>query len=663
VTAGKILSNRYLLAEEIGTGGMGSVFRATDLRTGGPVAVKIPHTMLARNPEYLERLRREAQIAASLYSPRVVRVMDLDIDDGIPFLVMEYVPGTTLGDELHDRARLPGPEALTIALEIARALDAADQKGIVHRDLKPHNIKIVEGEVKVLDFGIARADGFAGMTATNMFMGTPEYCAPERVEGQGDIRSDIYSLGIILYEMLGGHVPYAARNPISVMRMHEVDSLPPLPDDVDPAAAEIVARCLEKRPEDRYQTPRELVRALTAALRGTSTETGPIGAWTGERTTRPTREVEPPQPRPSAPTVRHSTGDVTRGRATADSVEEIRPTTPLPKQFAQPAESYPPAVDQTWEGPPPVLPEPSSAAPTLGGAPAAWPLSPPPSTPEPAHAGDSVPLAAAQRTPPPAFTPPATTSADRGRGSRKAILAGVAAVVVLGVAGVGAVVALGRESDSDQANNQQPGVTVTATQVITATPPPSPTTVPPTETATQTLTSTPSPTPSPTAVRTPSPTPTGPLAREPRVATIALERATNTEERNIIRTLNDANRAQILAFRSADTAGLDALFAGQALVDNQSAVLGGLRRQGRFAIADLVQIDLVSLKLDSADEATMQTRETLEYDEYLLDRPEERVPNVGYRAVTVWTYMLSKQDGRWFVSKATAAPAESYTPR
>ena len=154
---GKVLSGRYQLSEEIGVGGMGAVYRATDLRTGGTVAVKVPHLALARDPAYRDRLRREAQLAASLTSPRVVRVIDFDAHGGVPFLVMEYVAGETLADLLARRGRPAVREALTVALELTRALESAHACGILHQDLKPQNIKLVDGQVKVLDFGIARA--------------------------------------------------------------------------------------------------------------------------------------------------------------------------------------------------------------------------------------------------------------------------------------------------------------------------------------------------------------------------------------------------------------------------------------------------------------------------------------------------------------------------
>jgi serine/threonine-protein kinase len=261
---GTILSNRYLIAEEIGIGGMGSVYRATDLRTGGAVAVKVPHSFLARNTDYMERLRREAQIAASVYSPRVVRVVDFYEHEGVPYLVMEYVPGETLAAVARQQGRFALAETLALGLEVARALEAAHAKGVIHRDLKPQNIKLVEGEVKVLDFGIAKGEGFANVTAASVFMGTPEYCAPERGAGEGDIRSDIYSLGVILFEMHEGQLPFQAATPLALMKQHETAPAPPLTGDVPEAFAAIIARCLAKDPADRYQTPRELVQALRA---------------------------------------------------------------------------------------------------------------------------------------------------------------------------------------------------------------------------------------------------------------------------------------------------------------------------------------------------------------------------------------------------------------
>jgi len=263
---GTILANRYLVNEEIGAGGMGSVYRATDLRTGGQVAVKVPYALFARSAEFVARLEREAQIAASIASRRVVRVLDLDRHNDVPFIVMEYVPGDTLADVIRERGRFTIAETLTVGLEVARALDAAYAKRIVHRDLKPQNIKLVNGEVKVLDFGIAKGEGFTNLTAASMFVGTPEYCAPERVTGPGDIRSDIYSLGIIMFQLYEGDLPFTATNPFAVMRMHEMQPPPPLSGTAPDPVRRLVARCLAKDPADRFETPHDLIEALRMVL-------------------------------------------------------------------------------------------------------------------------------------------------------------------------------------------------------------------------------------------------------------------------------------------------------------------------------------------------------------------------------------------------------------
>ncbi len=266
VTSGLILCNRYLVQNELGVGGMGAVYEATDLRTGAQVAVKVLHPLYARNPQYISRLRREAQIAASIRTPRAVRVIDLDDHDGMPFLVMEYVAGETLSERLERDGALPPEVAITVCIEITRALEGGHAVGVVHRDLKPQNVKITdEGEIKVLDFGIARAENLPGITGTNMFTGTPEYCAPERMDSQGDIRSDIYSVGVMLYEMLAGQRPFDGPNPFAILRQHETAPVPPLSRPPLPEVQKVLDRTLAKRPEDRYQTPSELTAGLRAA--------------------------------------------------------------------------------------------------------------------------------------------------------------------------------------------------------------------------------------------------------------------------------------------------------------------------------------------------------------------------------------------------------------
>jgi predicted ATPase/serine/threonine protein kinase/uncharacterized protein HemY len=263
---GTLLANRYLLEEVVGAGGMSAVYRSTDTRTGATVAVKLLHAFLATNDRHVARLRREARVMASLSSPRIARVLDFDTHDHTPFLVMEYVAGLTLADVLLQR-RVSIVEALGIALEVARALEAAHARGIVHRDLKPSNIKLVDGQAKVLDFGIASVAGDTTLTASGAYLGTPEYSAPEHLEGPGDGRSDIYALAIIMFEMLEGSPPFRAPTPLAVLYQHASKQPPPLAEHTPAAVQQIVLRCLAKGPDARYQTASELTEALLAALR------------------------------------------------------------------------------------------------------------------------------------------------------------------------------------------------------------------------------------------------------------------------------------------------------------------------------------------------------------------------------------------------------------
>jgi serine/threonine-protein kinase len=574
---GKLLSNRYLLAEEIGNGGMGSVFLATDLRTGGQVAVKIPHPFLARDPIYTERLKREAKIAARLYSPRIVRVMDLDADEGLPFLVMEFVPGETLADELRTRGRLPVVEALTVALETARALEAAHQNGVVHRDLKPQNIKLVEGEIKVLDFGIARDPGSPGVTIGQVFLGTPEYAAPERAEAMGDIRSDIYSVGIMLYEMLAGHLPFSGLTPIAVLRKHEREPPPPLPQDIPEDAAAIVLRCLAKQPEDRYATPRDLAQAITAVLR-TMPLPAPLPAGR-----HPDHGIAPPDLSTDPPTA--------------------------------PAEPPPTAVfdlDGTGVGTPAAEGRFLATTPIDGsvGAGAETAVEPP--------AAATVPMTGPVRR-------LRTVDFKLRTPHQRALLAGTGFAATLGIALMATLLIAGGGSDAGQVEARVP-------------PAAAPATAPTAEATTAVVLA--------TVPATPAATPPRPMV----VDEIPLERAANTEERNLIRTLNEANRAEVLAYRRADITGLEAYFVSQALKEVVNNI-GGLKRLGRYGIADLKSVTLLRLVLESGDRATMETREVQDYDE-MVSGTNEAVPDQGLHRkdqVLRWTYQLVKLDSRWLI--------------
>ncbi len=266
MSVGTVLSTRYRLEREIGSGGIGTVYRATDLRTGATVAVKVLHPHLAKDPDFVRRFHRGARIARKLEDPNIVRVLDHGRDGGQQFLVMELVEGKTLLDVLSTRAKRSDKEARSIVRQVALALDAAHQQGVVHRDIKPGNILVTkDGVAKVTDFDIARAIDATRMTRTGLFMGSVRYAAPEAFSGRADIRSDIYSLGIVLYEMLTGRVPFDADTPLAVMEMHRTTEPPGL-EQLDRLGegtlAAVVQRCLEKRPEERFQDPRKLLLAL-----------------------------------------------------------------------------------------------------------------------------------------------------------------------------------------------------------------------------------------------------------------------------------------------------------------------------------------------------------------------------------------------------------------
>ena len=257
-----LLANRYLLGRELGRGGMGLVYEATDTRTGGRVAVKIVHPAFAVDKTAITRLRQEAHLAARLASPTVVRVIDLDQEGELTFLVMEYVAGPTLAEVADRHYRLPLSAVLMVTLEVAQALDAAHAAGIVHRDLKPQNIIISGNQVKVLDFGIARVLNETRITHTDSFLGTLEYASPEQIAGGGDTRSDIYSLGVMVFRLLAGQPPFTGPTPAAVMWQHEHLPPPRLTGDTPPAVQALVDRCLAKDPNGRFQTPAELITAL-----------------------------------------------------------------------------------------------------------------------------------------------------------------------------------------------------------------------------------------------------------------------------------------------------------------------------------------------------------------------------------------------------------------
>jgi eukaryotic-like serine/threonine-protein kinase len=309
------LAGRYELLSVLGRGGMGVVYRARDRMLDRIVAVKLLPAALAEVDTLAERFEREARAAARLNHPNIVAVFDTGIDRGARYIVMECVPGKSLAERLLDDGRLDAPEAIEIAAQVASALAAAHAAGITHRDIKPGNVMVQpEGAVKVLDFGIARASTDVALTSTTTLLGSAPYMAPEVALGRSaDARSDIYSLGCVLYEMLAGRPPFVGDLPVVVMNQHANAMPAPLSEfdvAIPPAVEALVMQMLAKRPDDRPQQAASLVSALRASLRAAAadqTNTVPLipptpaAVETPPAPTRPqTRPPhQPPPPRPS----------------------------------------------------------------------------------------------------------------------------------------------------------------------------------------------------------------------------------------------------------------------------------------------------------------------------------------------------------------------------
>jgi eukaryotic-like serine/threonine-protein kinase len=292
---GTSLGGRYRLDAQIGHGGMSTVYRAFDTVLERQVAVKLMHRDIAHNPDQLERFRREARAVAQLNHPHIVQVIDAGEDDAMPFIVFEYVEGETLKERIRRFGRLPIPEALAYAIEIARALGAAHDRGIVHRDVKPQNILVdEEGSGKVTDFGIARTLEQEGLTADGRVLGTTDYVSPEQALGHAVTgQSDLYSLGVVLFEMLTGDVPFHGDNQVAVAMKHVREELPDIAfrrPEASSALAAVLDRATAKDLAVRYQTAGELVYDLEDVL---AIETARAGQATGEAT-QVLRTLSPP---------------------------------------------------------------------------------------------------------------------------------------------------------------------------------------------------------------------------------------------------------------------------------------------------------------------------------------------------------------------------------
>lgn len=308
---GQTLAGKYRIEERLKEGGMGAVYRGTHVLMDKTVAVKVLRPSLAADEKIVARFSREARAASRISHPHAVSVTDFgESEDGVVFLVMEYLSGNTLKEIINQEGPMSLPRVVEIIRQVGGALDAAHEQGVVHRDLKSENIMLLGSNgpdyAKVLDFGIAKIkepEGTynPGLTAPDLVIGTPQYMSPEQCSQSPDIdaRSDIYSLGVIIYEMLVGHVPFTGESPTSIMLKHLQEPAPSIlaeRPDVPGALAHVVTRAMAKSPEDRYQSVEDLVEDLTMAAGMEANAMSSVAGAAGNRIIVPTQAVPPRGP-------------------------------------------------------------------------------------------------------------------------------------------------------------------------------------------------------------------------------------------------------------------------------------------------------------------------------------------------------------------------------
>ncbi|WP_329038999.1 protein kinase [Streptomyces sp. NBC_00178] len=425
---GSVAGGRYQLRDLLGEGGMASVYLAYDSALDRQVAIKTLHTELGREQSFRERFRREAQAVAKLQHTNIVSVFDTGEDELggalMPYIVMEYVEGQPLGSVLQSDIRqfgaMPADKALKVTADVLAALETSHEMGLVHRDIKPGNVMMTRrGVVKVMDFGIARAmqSGVTSMTQTGMVVGTPQYLSPEQALGRGvDARSDLYSVGIMLFQLLTGRLPFDADSPLAIAYAH-VQEEPVAPSSINrsvtPAMDALVARALKKNPNERFPSAAamqdEIARVLSAS--------GPAGA----------------------PAIVGGSGPANSGSGVGSAVfPPVGQTTPPQHSVQTPYQPQPHQQHQPGPYGPP------APAPTQGyGYPQA-----PQQYGAPAHLG--------QGTPPPYSMSP-QTAAGRSGGSGRNMPVVAGAIVVALVAVGGLIAFLTMDGDADNGKGGDPG--------------------------------------------------------------------------------------------------------------------------------------------------------------------------------------------------------------
>jgi serine/threonine-protein kinase len=297
VAEGAIVDGRYRIERRIGSGGMADVYCAHDSQLGRQIALKVLHRRFARDAEFVERFRREASAAAGLQHPNVVGVFDRGEFDGTYYIAMEFLPGRTLKELIRDESPLDQLRAIDYAIQILGAASFAHRRGVIHRDFKPHNVIAADDDrLKVTDFGIARA-GASEMTETGSIMGTAAYLSPEQAQGQRvGAPSDLYSIGVIVYEMLTGRVPFTGESAVSIALKHVSEEPPPLRQlrpDVHPRLEQAVGRALLKDPAQRYGSADEFIAALEQARAAISSGDNGAGTSTFVPVQPPPEERDP----------------------------------------------------------------------------------------------------------------------------------------------------------------------------------------------------------------------------------------------------------------------------------------------------------------------------------------------------------------------------------